>query len=544
MAAQEAHLRRAEEAGDEQVGRMVVKLQRRADLLDAPAVEHHDLVRQGHRLDLVVGHVDHGRRQFLVQPRQFQAHLHAQGGVEVGQRFVEEEYLRVAHDRPADRHPLPLAAGELARLALQQRLQFEDACGGVDLGGDLALVDAGQVEGEGEVPAHRHVRVQRVGLEDHRQVAFRRRGVGDVRAVEGDAAAAGLFEAGDQAQQGRLAAAGGADEDYELAVADVEVDALDDGLAVEAFLQVADLEISHGGIPPWTKGWGCASFHGAEGKAAYQLLLADPAEDQDRRAGEGGDGRELGPEQSFGAGIGGDQGGQRGGGRGGQVERPEGLVPTQDQRQQQGRGEPAAGDRQQYADDLLPGAGAVQARCFEDVHGDVLEVGVHHPDHDRQVDQGVDDDQRQPRIEQAELLGQQVDRHQYADRRKHLGRQHPEQRAPGVAGLEEGHGVGRRHRDEHAQESRRGGDQQRVPGVGEVVAALVDVQVVLQGRLEDELRRRGEGVDLALEAGQQHPEDREEQQQGDAPAEQAEQGIAQAAGLLECQHGGFLSCAR
>ncbi|MFP6544894.1 ABC transporter ATP-binding protein, partial [Pseudomonas aeruginosa] len=43
---------------------------------------------------------------------------------------------------------------ELARLALQQRLQFEDACGGVDLGGDLALVDAGQVEGEGEVPAH------------------------------------------------------------------------------------------------------------------------------------------------------------------------------------------------------------------------------------------------------------------------------------------------------------------------------------------------------------------------------------------------------
>ncbi|MGV8195934.1 ABC transporter ATP-binding protein, partial [Pseudomonas aeruginosa] len=46
-------------------------------------------------LDLVVGHVDHGRRQFLVQPRQFQAHLHAQGGVEVGQRFVEEEYLRV-----------------------------------------------------------------------------------------------------------------------------------------------------------------------------------------------------------------------------------------------------------------------------------------------------------------------------------------------------------------------------------------------------------------------------------------------------------------
>ncbi len=37
-----------------------------------------------------------------------------------------------------------------------------------------------------------------------------------------------LFEPGDHAQQGRLAAAGRADEDDELAVGDVEVDSLDD----------------------------------------------------------------------------------------------------------------------------------------------------------------------------------------------------------------------------------------------------------------------------------------------------------------------------
>ena len=41
-------------------------------------------------------------------------------------------------------------------------------------------------------------------------------------------AAGDVLEPGDDAQQGRLAAAGGPDEDDELAVADVEVDAVDD----------------------------------------------------------------------------------------------------------------------------------------------------------------------------------------------------------------------------------------------------------------------------------------------------------------------------
>ena len=52
--------RRADEAGDEQVGRPVVELERRADLLDAAVVHHHDLVGHGHGLDLVVRDVDGG----------------------------------------------------------------------------------------------------------------------------------------------------------------------------------------------------------------------------------------------------------------------------------------------------------------------------------------------------------------------------------------------------------------------------------------------------------------------------------------------------
>src|SRR3712207_7956220 len=45
------------------------------------------------------------------------AHLHAQLGVEVRERLVHQERVRLADDRSAPRHALALAAGQRARLA-------------------------------------------------------------------------------------------------------------------------------------------------------------------------------------------------------------------------------------------------------------------------------------------------------------------------------------------------------------------------------------------------------------------------------------------
>ena len=73
-----------------------------------------------HRLDLVVGDVDDGGAEVLVQLLDLGAHVDAQLGVEVRQRLVEQEHIRIAHDRAAHRDALALAAGELARLAVEQ----------------------------------------------------------------------------------------------------------------------------------------------------------------------------------------------------------------------------------------------------------------------------------------------------------------------------------------------------------------------------------------------------------------------------------------
>ena len=67
------------------------------------------------------------------------------------------------------------------------------------------------------------MRVERVVLEHHRDVALGGLEVVDDAAADRDLAAGDLFQPGDHAQQRGLAAAGGADDDDELAVADLGV---------------------------------------------------------------------------------------------------------------------------------------------------------------------------------------------------------------------------------------------------------------------------------------------------------------------------------
>ena len=80
--------------------------------------------------------------------------------------------------------------------------------------------------------AHGHVRVQRVVLEDHRDVALLAAAAVDDLVADDRAAAADLLEARDHAQRRGLAAARRADEDHELAVRDLEREVRDRARAV------------------------------------------------------------------------------------------------------------------------------------------------------------------------------------------------------------------------------------------------------------------------------------------------------------------------
>ena len=112
---------------------------------------------------------------------------------------------------------------------------------------DLLLRQLPHPQPERDVLVHREVRVERVALEHHRDVAVARRHVVDDPVADPDRAAGDVLQAGDHPQRGRLAAARRADEDHELAVADVEVEILDRRRTVGVDLaDVFERDLGHG----------------------------------------------------------------------------------------------------------------------------------------------------------------------------------------------------------------------------------------------------------------------------------------------------------
>ena len=119
-----------------------------------------------------MGDVDHGGAEATVQGLEFDAHLGAQGGVEVGQGFVEQEDFGVAHNRAADGDTLALAAGERFGQSLQVVGDLQDLGGFAYPAFDFWLGYLGDLEAKGHVLVHGLVRVQGVALEDHGDAAL------------------------------------------------------------------------------------------------------------------------------------------------------------------------------------------------------------------------------------------------------------------------------------------------------------------------------------------------------------------------------------
>ena len=172
----------------------------------------------------------------------------ASAGFESGRtRLVEQEDLRVPHDGPAERDPLPLAAGELRGPAVQERCQLERLGGLRHASVPLGLRGAPHCERETDVLANTEVRIERVVLEDHRDVAVLGRQVVDAHAVDLDVPRAGLLEPGDAAERGGLAASRRAEEHEELAGRDVERERVERrGVRPEPLGELAEGDGGHG----------------------------------------------------------------------------------------------------------------------------------------------------------------------------------------------------------------------------------------------------------------------------------------------------------
>jgi hypothetical protein len=139
------------------------------------------------------------------------AQLLAEAAVEVGERPVHEEQPRLDDQRAGEGDALLLAAGQLRRPAAALGGAQADAVQHrLDAPQPFRPRDAPHLQAEGQVGLGRQVREEGVVLEHHAHVAPLRRLGGHVPAIQHDGAGVGMRIAADQAQERRLAAAGGA----------------------------------------------------------------------------------------------------------------------------------------------------------------------------------------------------------------------------------------------------------------------------------------------------------------------------------------------
>ena len=190
---------------------------------DAPAVHHENGVR-GHDRRHALG--DDDGRGLTVAGAQGMAQLPVGAEVEGGGAVVQQQDAGIARQRPADEHPLLLAAGEVAALHVQR--ESEAALLVVDEAG-LGALDGLQHAFFGHVAAEADVLPDGVGhqevvLEHHAEAAVQLvlgEG-GNGPAVQQDVALVGVVLAHQQRQQRRLARARGPDDAQRLPVPDGE----------------------------------------------------------------------------------------------------------------------------------------------------------------------------------------------------------------------------------------------------------------------------------------------------------------------------------
>ena len=104
---------------------------------------------------------------------------------------------------------------------------------------------AAEFEREPHIIGDRHMRIERIVLKHHRDIAFFRLDVVDDPVADRNRPGGDVFESGEHPQQGRLATAGGADQNHESAVLDRDRDAVQDLKATKRFPHVANLHRRH-----------------------------------------------------------------------------------------------------------------------------------------------------------------------------------------------------------------------------------------------------------------------------------------------------------
>ncbi len=105
---------------------------------------------------------------------------------------------------------------------------------------------SGHAQAKANVFFDRHMRVECIGLKNHGHATIRRTNSGHIMIANLQFPRRDLLQPGNHAQQGRLAAAGGAYKNTEFPIGDIKVNAFDDADLAKLLFHIVECDIGHG----------------------------------------------------------------------------------------------------------------------------------------------------------------------------------------------------------------------------------------------------------------------------------------------------------
>ena len=233
---EDVHLGSADKGSDEQVGGIFVENLGSCDLLDDTVLHADDTGTHGHSLDLVVGNVDKGGSELLMELGELGSHLSTELSVKVGERLVEEEDLGVTDDGTAESDTLLLTAGESLGLSVEQVSNVEDLSCFFDAALDLFLGSLVQLKAECHVLKYGHMRIKSVVLENHRDLSILRSYVVNELVADKEFTLGDLLKTCNHSKSSGLTATGRTYEYEKLLVLDFKIEVRNSGNAAGVLL--------------------------------------------------------------------------------------------------------------------------------------------------------------------------------------------------------------------------------------------------------------------------------------------------------------------
>lgn len=193
-----------------------------ADGISGQVAEPAETAVRDAREFLIVGDVDERGAGLLLNALELGLHLAPNLFVERAERLVEQQDRRCERERPGEGDTLLLAATQRHDVSAFGAGEADESEQLGHAQAHLGLRSPAHSQPVAHVLLDVHVRKHRVALENHPDVAFPWRHVGDVPAVDHDASGVRRLQPRDHPQHGRLAGAARAEKREELAGVHVE----------------------------------------------------------------------------------------------------------------------------------------------------------------------------------------------------------------------------------------------------------------------------------------------------------------------------------